>query len=101
VNIAVKARPAASSTRAEPGKPAIAASLLRHGLAGGASGEFAVASSKPEPQVSYLRELLPKTTASQLRRVAVRRAPVRRHGPVCQVVSWLRTAAAGKTGGVR
>jgi hypothetical protein len=41
VNIAVKARPAASSTRAEPGKPAIAASLLRHGLAGGASGEFA------------------------------------------------------------
>ena len=63
------------------------------------SGEFAVAFSKPEPQVSYLRELLPETTACQLRRVAVRRARVRRHGPECEVVSWLRRAAAGKTGG--
>ena len=38
-------------------------------------GSAAVASSKPEPQVSYLREILSETTASQQRRVAVRRAP--------------------------
>jgi ATP/maltotriose-dependent transcriptional regulator MalT len=49
--------------------------------------------SKPEPQVSYLRELRPETTASQLQRAAVRHVPVRRHGPVWEVVSWLRTGS--------